>query len=138
MVDPITGAVAGAIASESVVKIREVIESSENPEETWEQSCSEVAVKLRASFEQNEAGESSDDDRLRKDLSSHGIVARELAIYGDAHGFDDELIQTLEDLASECSRLADTKTGIGNTLEPHYRDSDLPELIDDVLDGIGE
>jgi len=37
MVDPVTGAVASAVANHSVAKIKEYIESSDDPETVWEE-----------------------------------------------------------------------------------------------------
>lgn len=136
MSDPITGAIAGAVANHSVSKVRELIDTSETPEATWKESCFEIAIKVRTSYKQNQEVESPDDDRFSRDLENYGNMARELSVIGDVKGFSDDFRQKVGVLAEGCANTAHSKSGIGNSLEPNYQEEEIPSTIDSIIEEV--
>jgi len=134
MSDPITGAIVGAVANHSISKLRELIETSETPEETWKQSCAEIAIKIRTSYRQNQGVDAADDDRFSRDLEQYGDMARELAVYGEVEGFDDDYRQKVAQLADACANTARSHSEVGNTLASKYQEEDMPSKVDSIIE----
>ncbi|TKX59472.1 hypothetical protein EXE44_03275 [Halorubrum sp. SS7] len=134
MIESVATAIASAVAQQSAGKVREIIEQSESPEDAWKKSCYEVAIKVRTSYKQNQEVEMADDEQFSRDLENFGNMARELAVYGDIKGFDEELQGKVEELAEGCANTARSKSGIGNTLESKYQDEDIPSILEYIIE----
>lgn len=117
MGDPITGAVAGSIASAvgnaAVDQIRAHLQESENPEERWCVAARECVIQARVSFQQKYDETSVPDrDGVRHDIKKIGKSARELAVRGDIREYDDEMIELIEQFSTDCADFAGSpKTG---------------------------
>jgi len=135
MSDPVTGAIVGAVANHSISKLRELIETSDSPEETWKQSCGEIAIKIRTSYRQNQEVDSADDDRFSRDLERYGDMARELAVYGEVEGFESDYRQKVAQLADGCANTARSQSGVGNTLASKYQEEEMASKVDSVIEG---
>ena len=135
MGDPITGAIVGAVANHSISKLREIIETSDDPEETWKQSCAEIAIKIRTSYRQNQEVDTAEDDRFSRDLERYGDMAREMAVYGEVEGFNDDFRQNVSQLADGCANTARSHSGVGNTLAEKYQEEEMPSKVDSVIEG---
>lgn len=137
MSDPITAAVAGAVANHSVAKIRELIESAEDPEHVWGQALYELCIKIKTSYEQNTQAGQMVEDRFKMDLLRCGDMARELAIRGQIRGFDEETIGMTQDLADSAAEVISVR-GLGSkTMAGKYSDEGMDQLIAEIIDRTG-
>lgn len=133
MGDPVTGAIVGAVANHSISKLRELIDTSDTPEETWKRSCAEIAIKIRKSYRQNQEVDSADDSRFSRDLEKYGDMARESSIYAEVEGFDDTFRQNVAQLADGCANTARSQSGVGNTLASKYQEEEMPSKVNSII-----
>ena len=135
MVDPVTGAVASAVANHSVAKIKEYIESSDDPETVWEESVYELAVKLRTAHKQDEL--LLKQDRFGRELERSGIMARELAIRGEVRDFNEASIELVKSVADAIAEVRDIGDVGGNSLEAIYKDEGLDDYVEECIERFG-
>lgn len=138
MTDPITGSVAGgiasAVASGAVDQIRARLQDSENPEEWWREAARECIIQARVSFQQK-YDETSAPDRggARRDIGRIGKSARELAVRGDIRGYEDEMIDLIERFATACADFAGLPQFGSAKSEGEFREL-LNELGTEILE----
>jgi hypothetical protein len=108
MGDPISGAIASAVANRAIGSIISAIENSEDPEKSWKQSGLELAIQAQAAYRQGiESGRLWDLDSTERKVNQFGEMAHQLAIRGELRGFDQEMIEMYENFAEECGYWAD-------------------------------
>lgn len=133
MTEPVTSAIASAIASHSVSKIVGYIENSDQPEEVWKESGVQIAIKLRTVYRQNKQAKYANKDDFLKELERSGKTATELVVRGESRGFDEEFNRLLGDLASSATDIARGPVYANKSVTGEYEDEDLNEIIDQIL-----
>ena len=133
MTDPITGAVASAVANKSISKVAEYIEQSDDGEATWKESGKQLAIKVRTVYTQNKNATVRVDDRFSRELERYGKFATELAVRGRVRGFDEEYCDRLENLGEVTTNLARGPNFAGKTLVAEYEDAGADDLVDGLL-----
>lgn len=114
MTDPISGAIAGAVANTAIEKIVNYIEESDDPEEAWKRSALEVAIQTEAFYRQEiVAGRLYDPDKIQRKMNGFGELAQQLAIRGAVRGYDDEFTELLRRFGDGCGDFADRPGGMG-------------------------
>lgn len=114
MTDPISGAIAGAVANTAIEKIVNYIDESEDPEEAWKRSALEIAIQTEAFYRQEiVAGRLYDSDKIQRKMNGFGELAQQLAIRGDVRGYDTDFIELLRSFGDGCGNFADRPGGIG-------------------------
>ena len=134
MSDPITGAVAGAVANRSVSKIVEYIEQSDDGETTWKESGRQLGIKIRTIYTQNKNAKVSDDKAFSRELERYGKFATELSVRGQARGFDAEYCDLLEDLGEVITNLARSPNMSDSTMVGKYENENVDALVDHLLE----
>lgn len=134
MSDPVTGAVASAVASKSISKVVDYIENSEDPEEIWKESARQLAIKVKTTYKQNKIAKYSDDDDFSRELERSGKFAMELAVRGQEREFNQNFCDLLEDMASTMTDLARYPNTASSTMVGRYEEVGLNEDIEKVLD----
>lgn len=135
MVDPVTGAVAGAIANHSVAAVKEYIESSEDPEAVWEESLYEIAVKIRTAHQQDKRRPKQ--DQFDRELRRYSDMLRELAVRGDIRGFNQSNIELVESIADGIPEVRGSKKYTSKTMAGEYERQDLNEYVDECIERFG-
>ena len=129
MVDPITGALATAISQGAVDTIRQRIRESENPAEKWQASIRMCAIDTQDTFEAYyEDPHNPSFDRLKKEIKDRGRSARGLANEGEREGYDKELTDLVDNLATDCAEYASA---------PIFNDREAEETFREQLDNVG-
>jgi hypothetical protein len=112
MPEPITGAIAGSVASVAIKEIVNYIEESEDPEEAWKRSILEVAIQAEAFYRQEVvAGRLYDPDKIQRRMNDFGELAQQLAIRGEVRGYDEGFVELVRDLGNGCGDFADRPGG---------------------------
>lgn len=132
MADPITGAIAGSVASSAIKEIVNYIEKSEDPEEAWKRSVLEVAIQAEAFYRQEVvAGRLYDPDIIQRRMNDFGELAQQLAIRGEIRGFDESFVELVRDFGNCCGDFADRPGGMGT--DPS---DDWEEMVESPLSEI--
>jgi len=134
MSDPITGAVAGAVANRSVSKIVEYIEQSDDGETTWKESGKQLGIKIRTIYTQNKNAKVSDDKAFSRELERYGKFATELSVRGRVRGFDEEYCDQLEEMGEAITNLARGINTASKTMVGKYEDQNISNFVDELLD----
>jgi hypothetical protein len=134
MSDPITGAVASAVASRSASKIVEYIEKSGDGEATWKESGKQLAIKIRTIYTQNKNAKVSDDKAFSRELERYGKFATELSVRGQARRFDEEYCDLLESLGEKITNLARGPNMSDETMVDKYENENVDRLVDELLE----
>jgi hypothetical protein len=134
MSDPITGAVASAVANRSVSKIVEYIEQSGDGEATWKESGKQLAIKIKTIYTQNKNAKVSDDKAFSRELERYGKFATELSVRGQARGFDGEYCDLLESLGEIITNLARGPNTSDETMVDKYENKNVGSLVDEMLE----
>lgn len=134
MTDPITGAVASAVANRSASKIVEYIEQSGDGEATWKESGKQLAIKIRTIYTQNKNAKVSDDKAFSRELERYGKFATELSVRGQARGFDEEYCDLLESLGEVITNLARGPNTASETMVSKYENENVGHLVDEMLE----
>lgn len=132
MTDPITGAIAGSVASTAIEKVVNYIEESENPEEAWRRSALEVAIQVESYYRQElVAGHTYDSDKLEIQFNKYGELLQQIAIRGELRGFDESFSEFLKEFAEDLGDFADRPIGIGEDPQEYWE-----EIVADHIDEI--
>jgi len=132
MSDPITGAIAGSVASKAIEKVVNYIEQSENPEEAWRRSALEVAIQAESYYRQElVAGHTYNSDELEFQLNKYGELLQQLSIRGELRDFDDEFVSFLKEFAEDLGDFADRPIGLGEDPEEYWE-----EIVEDHIEEI--
>jgi len=136
MTDPISGAIAGSVASSAIEQIVKYIENSDDSEEAWKRSALEVAVQTEAFYRQEVvAGRLYDTDKIQRKMNKFGELAQQLAIRGEVRGYDEDFIELLRDFGNSCGDFADRPGGIG--MDPSEDWDDMVESpLSDIKDAV--
>lgn len=132
MSDPITGAIAGSVASTAIKKVVNYIEESENPEEAWRRSAAEVAIQVESYYRQELiAGHTYNPDEFEVQVNEYGELLQQLSIRGEVRDFDDEFVSFLNEFANDLGDFADTPIGLGEDPEEYWE-----EMVEDHIERI--
>lgn len=134
MSDPVINAVASAVASHSVATIKSLIEDSEQPEDVWEESLYEIAIKIRTSYLQNVDAPGHNGKQFERDLRGYGEMTRELTVRAEKREFDQENIELAESVADSCAEICFSYSVGDDSMETLYTKTGLNENVETVIE----
>jgi hypothetical protein len=133
MSDPLSAAVASAIADRAIGKLVGVMESSEDPEEPWKESGIELAIQAEAAYRQGiEAGHLWNLETTQRKLDQFGEIAQQLAIRGELKEFEPGIIEIYKEFAMRCGEFADAP----NETAVDVWETELHPIIEDMKNDI--
>jgi hypothetical protein len=127
MADPVTSGIASAIAGGAIDQIRNYINNSENPQESWREAACECVVQARASIRNYDIKLGDDYHRMKSKIGQIGESADQIAERGDMRGFDDDLVDLLRNFARACLEYASSSSVNNYNAEEEFIDK-----IDDI------
>lgn len=140
MVDPIIGAIAGAMAGQATEKalshVGEAFSRSDDERETWNKIARECAIKAEVAYCQHVHDLPVPDyDRSQGIAASVGEVAQDLAVRGKRRGYDEEDVQLVRDLAQACAVYSNSSIQSGMEVDP---EDEYKEAVDKLSEQIFE
>lgn len=132
MSDPITGAIAGSVASKAIEKVVTYIDESEDEEAAWRRSGLEIAIQAEAFYQQElVAGRTYDSDKIEREINQYGQMAQQLAIRGEVREFEEDFISLFRELGNSLGEFADAPGAIGKD-----RTEDWEKMVSEPLNEV--
>lgn len=138
MVDPIISGIASAMAGQAtgtaIEQIRNALSEADDAQEAWKDIAKECAIQAKSAYYQHVHNVSLPDrTRAREMANSVGEVAQDLAVRGEARGYDEEDIQLVRKLAHHCEEYSNSPKMHSGSDEKAFK-----KAVDDLSERIFE